>query len=358
MFFEIPLAVAGELCEARFYDGKWEPGYDDESKSALGEPNYHIDNNCVYVPTGHAEYHLYRRQEENFITLMNRGVEFIKDAEIQWVFNESDAIQHKINNLINHGDNEDLWTDWDPQQNFLRLVRNAARNKDDLDPTEYNEADLYHDAIKIYDADGFGENSAKESISSTRSLASKLTNLSQSDDFPAVDHRTFSGHRNSEYTIGKTSGNYRQVPVDDLEDIFELPCFNNMAEDLKLENSGPNRKQLYNFVRMVYWLQGYHDLPENQREDAVVNDIHDLFEKKWDWYDPAVTDYQARYELQQGDIHGNTPLPMSCDNPDMEHHCIGRRACPYSIYGSLPFPDEMYDQLDEMSDEGEYQSTL
>ena len=109
---------------------------------------------------------------------------------------------------------------------------------------------------------------------------------------------------------------------------------------------------------MVYWLQGYHELPESQREDAVVNDIHDLFETKWDWYDPATTEYQVRYELRNGEINGNTPLPMSCDNKDMEHHCIGRRACPYSIYGSLPFPDEMYDHLDEMSDEGEYQSTL
>jgi hypothetical protein len=118
-----------------------------------------------------------------------------------------------------------------------------------------------------------------------------------------------------------------------------------MAEALKLENSGPVRKDLYNFVRMVFWLKGYQELPEREREDAVVEDIHDLFEQMWDWYDPATTEYQARYEIREGEIEGDIPLPMHCDNPDMERHCIGRELCPYSIYGSLPFPDEMYDQL-------------
>jgi len=356
-FFEMPLVFAGDLCKARFHEGKWGPGYDDETKSALGETNYHIDNNCIYMPLDHAVYHLAHRQEDTFIGLVETTNEFYNDEEVQWVYNETRSIRDTIDDLIKHGDNDDLWTDWDPQQNLLRLTRNAAQTDDDLDPAEYNEAEAYYEAIQNYTADGFGERSAKKQIKGTKSLAMKLTNLAKSDDFRVVDIRRYD-RGTAEYTVGRNSGNVRQVPVETLEDIFELPCFNNMKDDLKLKNSGPVRKQLYNFVRMVYWLQGYHDLPDSQREDAVVSDIHDLFETKWDWYDRETTDYQARYELRNGEVNGNTPLPMSCDNPDMEHHCIGRRACPYSIYQSLPFPQEMYDQLEEMQQEGEYQSTI
>jgi hypothetical protein len=283
--------------------------------------------------------------------------EFVTDDELAWVYNEVDIIERKLDDLFKHGDKEEIWVDWDPQQNLLRLVRNAASEADGLDPGEYNEASDYYKAVQKYDPSGFGEEQAKQDISSTRSLASKLAHLSNADGFESVDHNTYSGHRNSEYTIGHSSGNYKQLTVDSLEDIFELPCFHNMKEALKLENSGPVRKDLYNFVRMVYWLEGYHELPEERREDAVVSDIHDLFEKMWDWYDPDETEYQTRYEIRNGEINGDIPLPMHCHNDDMQRHCIGKRACPYSIYHSLPFPDEMYDRIDDdaADREGKYQ---
>ena len=351
-FFEIPLVAAGELCKARMIDGQWGGGYNPEENTALGEPNYHIDNNCVYVPMGHTFWYLAQLQEDIFEHLVTVGVEYVKDSQIQWALNNSEVIKPTIEDISKHGEMEELWTDWDPQKNLLRLVRNAARNDPELDPTEYNKARDYYDAIQNYDADKFGENGAKNSLKSVRSLGVKLTNLSKSGEFSAVDHRAYDDRRHSEYSVGKGGGNHREVTVDTLEDIFELPCFQNMVEDLKLENSGPVRKQLFNFVRMVYWLQGYHDLPEQQREDAVVEDIHELFEKKWDWYDRETTDYQARYELRNGEINGNIPVPMGCHNKDMEAHCIGRRACPYSIYQSLPFPDELYDHLDEINEDG------
>jgi hypothetical protein len=107
---------------------------------------------------------------------------------------------------------------------------------------------------------------------------------------------------------------------------------------------------------MVYWLEGYHELDESQREDAVVDDIHDLFESKWDWYDEETTDYQARYELRHGEIDGEAPLPMNCDNHDMQRHCIGKSFCPYDIYQSLPFPEAMFDQLDDSDSTAQYQA--
>jgi hypothetical protein len=33
----------------------------------------------------------------------------------------------------------------------------------------------------------------------------------------------------------------------------------------------------------------------------------------------------------------------------MQRYCIGQDQCPYSIWGSLPFSDEMYEQVDEQS---------
>jgi len=40
---------------------------------------------------------------------------------------------------------------------------------------------------------------------------------------------------------------------------------------------------------------------------------------------------------------------MNCDNDDLQRYCIGQDQCPYSIWGSLQFPDEMYEQVEEES---------
>jgi hypothetical protein len=40
---------------------------------------------------------------------------------------------------------------------------------------------------------------------------------------------------------------------------------------------------------------------------------------------------------------------MNCDNDNLQRYCIGQNQCPYSIWGSLPFSDEMYEQVQEES---------
>jgi len=355
-FTEIPLVAANEICQARFHDGNWGGNYNPDTNELIGNPNYHIENNCIYVPIKHGVSLLIKRQKEVFERVVNMTWDAVPDKQIQFIYNNAEAIKSTIEDLIRHGEKEDLWTDWDPQENLLRLVRNAAKEADDLDSTEFNQAEDYYQAILDYDGDRFGEERAKRKLSSVRSLANSLVTIAQSDEYRAVEHRTYEDRRNSEYSVGRGSGNYRQITVDELDDIFELPCFQNMIDALKLDNGGPVRKDLFNFVRMVFWLEGYHDLPENEREDAVVDDIHELFESKWDWYDRETTDYQARYELQHGEINGEPPLPMHCDNHDMQRHCIGKSFCPYDIYQSLPFPDAMYDQLDESDGAGQYQA--
>ncbi|EMA19056.1 primase-associated protein [Haloarcula marismortui] len=353
-FIEIPLAAANEICQARFHNGMWGGEYDPETNEVVGEPNYHIDNNCIYVPEEHGATLLSTRQKEVFEQIAEIAWTSVPQKQYQYVYNQVDRIKDRIEDLIRHGEQENLWTDWDPQQNLLRLVRNAAKEADDLDATEFHQAEDYHEAVKEYDADGFGEGQAKRKISSVRSLANSLVEIARSDEYRGVEYRTYDDRRNSEYSVGRGSGNYAQITVDDLDDIFELPCFQNMIDALKLDNGGPVRKDLFNFVRMVYWLEGYHELDGSQREDAVVDDIHDLFKNKWDWYDEETTDYQARYELRHGEIDGEAPLPMNCDNPDMQRHCIGKSFCPYNIYQSLPFPESMYDQLDDSDGVSQY----
>ena len=345
-FIEIPLACASEICMARFHDGKWESQYDPEANDAVGTTNYHIRDNCIYVPFEHAKMLLLDQQKEAFERLVEFAWEHTDDTEIETVFNECEHIKGGIDDILNHGEEERLWTDWDPQKNLLRLVRNAVKEAPEIDPTEWNTAETYYEAIQNYDADGFGESRAKDNVLSVMSLAKKLGKIASSSDFSTVDIQRRQGSP-SVYTVGTPNHGAKEIAVDSLDDIFKLPCFQNMEEALKLENSGPVRKDLYNFVRMVYWLKGYHEMPEGDREDAVVEDMHHLFEKKWDWYDPAKTEYQSRYELREGEINGNTPLPMHCDNDDMQRHCIGKNLCPYSIYGSLPFPDEMYELIEE-----------
>jgi len=119
----------------------------------------------------------------------------------------------------------------------------------------------------------------------------------------------------------------------------------NMAE--RLHEKKPVRKDLYNFARMVMWLPQYQD----SDLETIVADLKNVF-SRWPWYDEQVTDYQVRYEFSNT-IGGDTPLPMNCDNDDLQRYCIGQDQCPYSIWGSLPFPDEMYDQLDEARSTGE-----
>jgi hypothetical protein len=117
----------------------------------------------------------------------------------------------------------------------------------------------------------------------------------------------------------------------------------NMDERLKRES--PVRKDLFNFVRMVAWLPQYRC----RSNGRIVQDIKSVF-SRWPWYNEQTTDYQVRYELERT-IDGETPLPMSCSNDDLQRYCIGQERCPYSIYGSLPFPDEMYERLGEVDDD-------
>jgi len=352
-FFEIPLVAASDSCKARFTNGEWQGGYDPEENEAVGQTNYHIRDNNVYVPIQHGSAKLWEQQKKSFKALLDTNWEKTADEDFAGIYSECNILEQEVNELLDHGQKDEIWSSWDPDQNLLRLVRNAAQEVDDLDPTEFNEASEYYAAITKYDADGFGEDSAKTKLKGVKSLSAKLTSYADRDDIRGVERRARADHEPVLFKLGGGGSGAKEITVNTLEDIFELPCFENMVEDLRVENGGPVRKDLYNFVAMVMWLQDYHQMSHENMKQAVVDDVANLFEKKWDWYDPAETNYQVGYEIDHGTIDGEDALPMGCDNDDMKRHCIGKENCPYSIYQSLPFPQEMYDLLDDLQGEAE-----
>jgi hypothetical protein len=104
----------------------------------------------------------------------------------------------------------------------------------------------------------------------------------------------------------------------------------------EFQGQGPIHEDLLNFAATAKWLSMYHDA--NNGRDQLVMDMKEFF-SQFDWYDPDITSYQTDYELDR-DYN-----PKRCKHDDMQKYCIGLHECPYSIYGSLPFSEELYNRL-------------
>jgi len=219
---------------------------------------------------------------------------------------------------------------------MIRVLRQALSDAPDdvAQEGEFHTAKELYQAIEEYEAEEDWESSLADSISSPSSLAKTLSDH-ESHSAVTIDREA----RVNRYQIGRAGYGVEQVELTEIEDLFGLPCLANMEE--RLYEKKPVRKDLYNFARMVMWLPQYQD----SSLDEIVADLKDVF-SRWPWYDEQETEYQVRYEFSNT-IGGDTPLPMNCDNHDMQRYCIGQDQCPYSIWGSLPFPDEMYEQVDE-----------
>lgn len=127
---------------------------------------------------------------------------------------------------------------------------------------------------------------------------------------------------------------YVEIEVSDIEDILELPCFQNIDDYLK--DRKPTRWVLYSIARVLM------SLNNNFTIDDMVG-----FYSRYPWFDEDTTRYQLNYEQAQT-IDGETPMPISCnnDNTNFGTFCIGKENCDYSIYQSLPMRDEIYDRLE------------
>ncbi|GAD53934.1 hypothetical protein MBEHAL_2694 [Halarchaeum acidiphilum MH1-52-1] len=256
--------------------------------------------------------------------------------------NES-AITERIDRFLEGSNHDRIWRDWDRGERLVRVLREAVTDVDDDTATvgTFHSAQALYDALAAYEPEASWKQRIQNRVSSPRSLGNLL--VSQQD------HRSLTVEQDREtnqYRIDASSRGAHPITVDSIEDLFELPCMANMAE--RLQEKKPVRKDLYNFVRMVMWLPQYQE----SSLDEIVDDLKDVF-SQWPWYDEQTTDYQIRYEFSNT-IDGETPLPMNCDNDDLQRYCIGQDQCDYSIWGSVPFPDEMYDQLDESDSTSEF----
>ncbi|ODR81808.1 hypothetical protein BG842_01625 [Haladaptatus sp. W1] len=143
------------------------------------------------------------------------------------------------------------------------------------------------------------------------------------------------------YTLTRYSDGAQPIHVDNLEDLFELPCLAAMDE---LHEKKPVRKDLYNLVRMTWWLPQYRDASPAE------------FIKNFEYSIPSGPGMMRKRRSTKFDTNLRTiltvrfPLPMNCTKDDMQRYRIGCDQCPYSIYGSLLFHNEMYEQLDTQSE--------
>jgi len=301
-----------------------------------------VKNNRLYVPVSDFDTKYREYAKRAFKKLLWAHEKNLSEDQLTWLTTNETAISERIDRFTETGHNERIWRNWDPGERTIRVLRDAIRDAPDeiVSLGEFNSAKELFEAVEAYDPEASWKRDMCNRISSPRCLGNLLASQR--------DHRnlTIRQHGNTNhYRIQESSRGVQPLEVESIKDLFELPCMANMAE--RLHEKKPVRKDLYNFARMVMWLPQYQD----SDLETIVADLKNVF-SRWPWYDEQVTDYQLRYEFSNT-IGGDTPLPMNCDNDDLQRYCIGQDQCPYSIWGSLPFPDEMYDQLDEARSTGE-----
>lgn len=334
LYLEIPMAAASRKCLVRADTG-------DSESNARGEILTRVSNNHLYVPVGDFDRKYRSYAEEAFKELLRVQEDEISAEQRTWLTTNEDAISERIDRFQTTGHTERLWRNWQPDQRLIRVVRNAVRraSTEQVGTGEFHTARELFSAIDSYDPDTKWEQTVLDGISSPSSLAKSLADH---ESHSAVTIRR-DGQVNS-YRIGHSSRGSQRIDIETIEDLFELPCL--AAMESRLHEEKPVRKDLYSFARLVMWLPQYHD----SSLDTVLEDLKDIF-SRWPWYDEDKTEYQIRYEFSNT-IGGKTPLPMNCDNDDMQRYCIGQDQCPYSIWGGLPFPEEMYNLTTNTSERG------
>jgi len=321
VYIEIPMAAASRHCLVRDADE---------------EIQTHIKENHLYIPAGDFDDKYRSYAEQAFKKLLTVHEDGLSADQHTWLTTNESGISERIDRFVETGNHDRIWHNWNPGDRTVGILRQAlgATFETDVSLGGYHTATQLFEILDDYAPDAQWEQSITQSISSPSSLANRLT---RHEDHPGI--RIDRDGRINRYRIGSSGSGAERIDVQQLDDLFELPCMANMKE--RLHEKKPVRKDLYNFVRMVMWLPQYQE----SSFDEIVADLKGVF-SKWPWYDEQVTDYQIRYEFSNT-INGDTPLPMNCNNDDIQRYCIGQDQCPYSIWGSLPFPDEMYDQLDE-----------
>lgn len=337
-YIEVPLIAASRTCVVREADGSLGGGFDPIENDSTGDLKTHIANNNVYIPAED----LYRRvanqlEDGGFRTLFAAHQEFVSGGSLRRFLEHESAITERIDRFLSAGQQDLVWTNWDPDARLARVVRSAVGAQANLEKSREYTAKVLYEAVDRYQPEYDWEETVLREIKNPRSLSHRLKSIDE-DRVETIETEDW---KSNLYRVGHSSVGARQIGFDDKEDLFELPCLQNIDE--RMHEESPTRKDLYNMVRMLRWLPGYR--PSQMNRDMFVEEMKEILQR-YPWYDEETSDYQIRYELDRTNKDGDPYLPLGCSNTDMERYCIGREECPYSIYGSLPFPDEMYDQID------------
>ena len=339
-YLEIPMVAASRQCLMRQRGESGGDAKDDERREGEDAARRPIltrlkDNN-LYVPIGDFDEKYREYARGGFKRLLRVQEESLTDDQITWLTTHENGITDRIDSLVNSGHRERIWRNWDVGERLIRVLKKAIDNHPDEDVTvgAFLSAKTLYSAVERYEPERGWERATIGRISSPRSLGNLLARHR--------DHRLLEirqrGNTNEYKLIGTSPSGPEPIQVETIEDLFQLPCLANMEE--RLHRESPVRKDLYNFVRMVLWLPEYR----NANPDRVVEDLKTVF-ARWPWYDEATTDYQVRYEINHT-IDGEVPLPMNCSNDDMQRYCIGQDLCPHTVYGSIPFSEEMYSRIE------------
>jgi len=335
VYVEIPTSAASDKALVYITEDSWGAEYDRRDGEVSGALATRVHDNALYVPAAHL-FHQHRLYLRNggFGRLVTSMRETISDRQRKWVTSQATELNDRINRFERARQYEQLYTDWDPDQRSVNLIRDAVFKHEGLESDDpLSPAEIYA-AVEDFEPEGTHSERLLKRFHSEPATRRALEDLAEAD---YIEQESAASETPPTYWIGTNS---ESLNIGDLEDLFELPCMANMAE--RLHEEGPVRKDLYSFARMVMWLPQYRDADI----DVIVEDLKDVFQR-WPWYDEQETDYQVRYEYYNGEIDGEPPLPRNCHNEDLQRYCIGPKACPYhTIYQTLPFPQEMYDHID------------
>lgn len=341
LHLEIPMVAASRKCLVRppeAVTAESEDGdlsVEEESRAFLTR----LKDNNLYVPIGDFDQKYLEYARGAFKRLLQTHEDDLTEEQRTWLTANETAISERIDSFLSSGHREHIWRNWDVGERLVRVLRKAINDYPDEDVqlgAFLSAKDLYA-TVEHYEPEQKWEEVVIRQISSPRSLGNLLA---RHRDHRLVEIRK--ADKSNEYKVDDPRPRRSEpLEIESIEDLFQLPCMANMEE--RLHREGPVRKDLFNFVRTVMWLPQYQD----STRDRIVEDIKTIF-SRWPWYNEEITEYQVRYEYKQT-IDGEAPLPMNCSNDDMQRYCIGQDVCPYSIYGSLPFSEKMYEQLDRNS---------
>jgi hypothetical protein len=311
-----------------------------------GDPRVAFEDRTLYIPLDALETKYDDYLETGYRKLVGALEDLLSHDRREWIIANESRLSEKIEADVEANRFDEIWMDWDIRERKIRVIKNAVKESDDITVGEPHTASELYDAIDDYKREGESwESGWLSDYNNSQSVAQTLRKHTDHRDVEVVEQGgTKERHK---YIIHDADRGATPVDASHPSDLFQLPCFENMRKHLHEE--GPTRRDLWNFVRTAWWLTSYHSSRPGDKTlgEDFLEDIHETFEAEWDWYDRETTGYQVRYEIEQGDIEGNIPRPENCDHEHMQTYCIGKDTCKFSIYGSLPFPEEMYEFLDD-----------